>query len=160
MMGENTRSNAYINNTDKKTYKFRRSHIKIAKSTIPDAGNGVFAQVDIPKGKFLAYYIGELITEKEFQKLADTSYIFAIETVKTINKNKKPIDRIFYIDATNIKTSNWTRYVNGAKTPKQEKMINIESKQKGLNICYYTTKDIKKGSELIMSYGDEYWINE
>lgn len=137
---------------EKKTYKFLRRDIIIKKSQIPGAGNGVFATVNIPKGKFLDYYLGELICTKEFYKLKNTQYVFAIDIKTSTNTQKE-----YYINALDKKISNWTRYVNGAKTAKQEKNINIEAKQKGFNICYYTCKSIKKGEELIMSYGNSYW---
>lgn len=120
----------------------------IKPSLIPNAGLGVFALRNIKKGKILGYYKGKILTEDQYLKLKNKEYIFEINL-----KNQPNI----YIDAKSKKLSNWTRYVNGAKTKKQKKMINIKPIQRGYNIYYTTLRDIKKGEELIMDYGEFYW---
>jgi SET domain-containing protein len=139
----------------KKHFNFsRKKHIQIKKSLIPKAGNGVFAKKTIPKGVFLGYYLGDIICEKEYDRLKNKAYIFAV-VVPTVGKKTKEI----FINALDTRISNWTRYVNGAKTKNQEHLINIEAIQEGFNICYYSLKQIKPGDELIMSYGEDYWAD-
>ena len=65
---------------------------------------------------------------------------------------------IYYIDAQNKKKSNWLRYVNGAKTKSQKRKINVEAYQYGEKVFYRTIKKIKEKEELIIDYGDEYWL--
>lgn len=45
-------------------------HLEIRKSQIPNAGNGVFTEVAIPKGAYLGAYTGEFITDEEYQRRA------------------------------------------------------------------------------------------
>ena len=69
------------------------------------------------------------------------------------DNNKKKI----YVDAKDLNYSNWTRFVNGAKTYEEYDMINIKAEKFANKIFYIATKDINPGEELIMSYGQYYW---
>ena len=60
---------------------------------------------------------------------------------------------LYYVDAFDTKTSNWTRFVNcGLKN----KYNNIESVQNYDKMYYVATKNIKKGDELFIDYGEGY----
>ena len=126
--------------------------ILIKNSTVKSAGKGVFAKTLIPKGKRLCSYEGELLSEQEFDKRSDTSYVFEVQK-KVSGKYK-----LFYIDARKKKYSNWARYVNGVKTPFQKKKnLNVRAYQYNEKIFYKTTRNIKEGEELFIDYGDSYW---
>ena len=58
----------------------------------------------------------------------------------------------FYIDAYNLKTSNWSRWVNCARTSETE---NVEWFYCAGRVYYLTTKDIFPGQELLMYYGHD-----
>jgi uncharacterized protein len=45
-------------------------NLEIRTSTIPHAGNGVFAKAAIPKGAYLGAYTGEFLTDDEYQRRA------------------------------------------------------------------------------------------
>ena len=47
--------------------------LEIRQSTIPNAGNGVYTKVAIPKGAYLGAYSGEFITEEEYRRRAAAS---------------------------------------------------------------------------------------
>ena len=126
--------------------------ISIKKSNIVSAGLGVFAYHDLRKGLTIGEYKGKVINKQEFEKLKDTRYIFEVN--KKINTTYK----LFYIDATKVKNSNWLRYVNGAKTREQKKKVNLYAYQYKEKVYYKTTKAIKKGEELLIDYGDSYWL--
>ena len=122
-------------------------NVEIKKSIIPEAGLGVIATKFIHKGTVLGYYKGEILNKREYEKLDNKSYVFEIDLK----------DRTIYIDAQNPKKSNWTRYINGARTKKQRKLINIETFQQGATIYFETTRDVYPGDELLYSYGRHYW---
>ncbi len=63
-------------------------------------------------------------------------------------------NRILYlIDAEDIKTSNWMRYVNCSRGRHEE---NLEAIQCSRGIYYKTRKTIKPGQELLVYYGDKF----
>merc|ERR1712146_66786 len=99
----------------------------------------------------LGEYRGRILTQEQFDKLRDSSYVFE-KQLRVGSKMQK-----LYVDARAIKHSNWTRYVNGAKTEDQQKLVNTECYQYGGKLWYRTTKEVLPGQELIIDYGDEYW---
>lgn len=137
----------------------------IKKSEISDnAGLGVFANKNFRKNTKLGEYKGKEIfinswsqADKYNQlkdKINDTSYIFLIFDGK---KPYKIIDAGNSID-TNL--TNWTRYINGAKTVKQKKKINAEFYQYDKRAFIKSIKDIQKGDEIILNYGPGWkWNN-
>ena len=126
--------------------------IEVKKSKIISAGLGVFATQDIPEKNIIGEYKGILINQEQFELLKDTRYVF--ELSKKIGKYYK----IFYINATDPKYSNNLRYINGAKTKVQKKKINLYAYQYKEKIFYKTSRFIFKGEELLLDYGDSYWI--
>lgn len=115
----------------------------IKTSTIPNAGNGAFANIFIPKKTTLGYYKGKRLTKKQYDSLKDQSYVWELSS------RSGPV----YIDGKNPKISNWLRFLNDSR----DKRENVEPYQYRGNIYYRTTKNIKPGEEMFISYGDEYW---
>jgi SET domain-containing protein len=117
----------------------------IKKSTIKNAGKGAFTNVYLPKGTTIGNYHGKKLTAAQYDKLPEnkTDYLWEIST---------PKGRM-YIDAKLKKYGNWLRYLNDSK----DSRINVEPYQYKQKIYYRTTKNIKPGKELFISYGDEYW---
>ncbi len=121
---------------------------EVKESTIPGAGKGLFTKRDLKKGERIIEYMGEIITDAECDIRAENDqygYIFYI------GKNK-------CIDAYNIPEA-IARYANDAKGLTKVNGIT--------NNCCYTIykhsgwikaeKNIKAGSEILVSYGAEYW---
>jgi len=136
--------------------EFASTLVEIRSSKISGAGLGVFAKTFIQTNTKLGEYKGKLITEEEYDKLGDhrCEYIFEIERRKN-NKVKR-----FYVDARFKKHSNWTRYVNGAKSKEQQEFVNIGSYQYGGKLFYRTNKDVHEGEELLVDYGSDYWSSD
>ena len=126
--------------------------VEIKPSRIKNAGYGAYATTLIKKNTRLDEYRGRLLDVNGFNRLRNTQYVFEVA------KKIKGKYQTFYIDAKSLKDSNWTRYVNGAKTKTQKKQINIATYQYNGKIFYKTIKDIPVGQELIVDYGDEYWL--
>lgn len=131
--------------SENKTKTFR---IKIAPSTIPNAGQGVYAIDPIPKGARGTYRGVKRSLEK-----GDPYYSWIIyewdESTGEANTSKPS----YLVDAHNISQSNWTRFVNcGLK----KRLNNFDVEQKFDKIYYYTLRDIKPGEEFFVDYGPDY----
>jgi hypothetical protein len=139
--------NEFVSKTLPGCYKYVR--LTVAPSSIKGAGMGVFAVERIPKGA-IGYYRGILKDEK----CVNSYYSW---TVKQFDRKtgmiEQPEEDVFYIDATNPKRSNWTRYVNCGVKRSQN---NMEAEQIFDKIFYVATKTIEPGEELFIDYGVEY----
>jgi len=115
----------------------------IAVSTIPNAGNGAFANIALSKGTVLGAYKGKKLSKSAYERLADDSYVWELSS------RHGPV----YMDGKNPKLSNWLRFLNDSR----DRRINVEPYQYRQNIYYRTIRSIKPGQELFVSYGDYYW---
>ena len=116
----------------------------ITTSTIPNAGNGAFANVFLPKGTVLGNYKGKKLSPAQYDRLKDSSYVWYVSAGGTNH---------FYIDGKDPKVSNWLRFLNDSRDNRQ----NVEPYQYAGKLYYRTIKNVKPGQELFISYGDEYW---
>jgi len=128
---------------------FNNDIIKVKKSSIKNAGYGVFAKVFIPSDTILEEYKGEKISLKDVKKMNNNKYLFQINLMNGKTK---------FIDANNLDKSNWTSFVNSVRTNYQKKnKQNTEYIQIRNKIILKTIKDINKDTELICDYGSNYW---
>lgn len=132
--------------------------LEIKYSNIKEAGLGIFAKKNIPKGKFLGNYVGELKPSDSFFNW--NPYIF-----ETIISNKK-----YKIDANDITKSNWTRFINCSYNNKVENVMTISTRDKNVYVrqsdkkeivldgyvLFYSKRDINIGEELLFNYGTPY----
>ena len=123
----------------------KKGEYTIKKSTIPNSGNGAFTNIFLPKGKTIGEYMGKRLTSQQYNKSKNEDYSWELSSP----------NGPFYIDATDIKTSNWLRYFNDSR---KNKTTNIEPYQYRGKLYYRTIKNINPGSELFVSYGDEYFF--
>ncbi len=115
----------------------------IQTSTIPNAGNGAFANIPLLKGTTLGYYKGKRLSKQQYDRLKDQSYVWELSS------RSGPI----YVDGKDPKRSNWLRFLNDSR----DRRVNVEPYQYKGNIYYRTIKNIAPGQELFISYGDSYW---
>ena len=118
----------------------------VSKSRIRGAGNGVFARTDILSGIKLGTYTGNKISYEKYSSLRDKSYIWQIN------------DNLFMDGHPKHEACGLLSYVNGAKTPTQRRKINTRAYIHRQNIHYKTITSVKKGDEIIVDYGEFYWI--
>lgn len=124
----------------------------IKPSTIPNAGNGLFAAAFIKKGEVIGELGGRLVTEEDYP--AGNYYIASIhQCAWEETKPYKYLDSKDYgghVSRTNFAPSK----INGIETNFQ----NAEMAQ----LCHYpyfifvATRDIEPGSEIWTSYGPRY----
>jgi hypothetical protein len=128
---------------------YRYIDIKIAKSTIKAAGLGAFAVQPIPEGARGIY--------KGIAHDTEDTNMYYSWIVKSFNRITGEADDedtpLYYIDATDLSTSNWTRYVNCGMTLK---INNIEVDQVFDKFFYVANRDIEEGEELFVDYGSDY----
>ena len=123
--------------------------LTVKKSTLPDAGKGLFTKGPIKKGEKVIEYLGEIIDWKEYEKRVakdEDGYLFFI--------NKKHC-----IDAFNT-PEHIARYANDAEGLSKVKGLknNAEYAVEKGNRCFIVAKrDIAKGEEIFVSYTKEYW---
>lgn len=125
---------------------FLEKQLYIKKSTLPNAGKGLFTKKFIPKGTRIVEYKGRTRTWKEVQADEDESpYIYYVT-------------RNFVIDALNDKKA-LARYANDARGLERVKDINnnAEYAEVGKRVFIEAAKDIPAGGEILVSYGPEYW---
>ena len=140
----NTKTKFFIPEENK--YKFLQLEIK--PSSIENAGMGVYAVDKIPKGACGIYKGVKKSLNNGNAYYSWVIYEYDDQTGEPIS-NKE----MYLLDASNPKTSNWTRYVNcGMK----KKFNNMACSQKFDKIYYYTTKNIEPGTELFIDYGKDY----
>jgi len=120
----------------------------VKKSSLPDAGKGLFTKRDIKKGERFIEYLGEVVTEAELDCRAEKDifgYAFYISKKKCIDAFYTP--------------NELARYANDARGLNKIKGVKN-------NACYVVyknsgwikaEKNIKAGEEIFVSYGAEYW---
>ena len=122
--------------------------LEIKKSTIPNAGTGLFANMDIDIGIDLGEYFGKIT-----DNYPGGCYIWEYQDE---NNNTK------YVNGEDYK-NNPLKYVNGIKykdqpTKDQLNKVNCMAKIINNKVHYITTKFINKGDELFIDYGYKYWF--
>lgn len=118
----------------------------VKKSTLPDAGKGLFTKKLIPKGTRIVEYKGNVRTWKEVQAdETENPYIYYVK-------------RNFVIDALHDKSA-LARYANDARGLKRVKDIrnNAEYVENGTRVFIEAIKDIPANAEIFVGYGPEYW---
>ena len=125
---------------------FLEKQLYVKKSTLPNAGKGLFTKKFIPKGTRIVEYKGRTRSWKEVQADEDESpYIYYVK-------------RNFVIDALNDKKA-LARYANDARGLQRVKELsnNAEYVEEGTRVFIEAAKDIPAGGEIFVGYGPEYW---
>ena len=125
---------------------FQENNLMIKKSTLPNAGKGLFTKKVIPKGTRIVEYKGRVTSWKEVDHLDGlNAYIFYI------NRNH-------VIDGSKHKKS-FARFANDAKGSKKHEGLvnNCKYVIDGLRVFLESKKDIPANQEILAGYGKEYW---
>lgn len=127
--------------------------IVIKPSLIRGAGLGGFAKRDMPLGTRLGWYRGMILSKNQWLDLINDKYTWEIDDPDNPKKH-------YYIDAYSVRRNNKLRFINGCKTPGQIMLVNVEAYQKEGRMWYKTIRNVRKGEEFIVDYGDDYWNDE
>ncbi|KAJ2635495.1 hypothetical protein GGF40_003571 [Coemansia sp. RSA 1286] len=129
--------------------------VEVKPSTIPNAGNGLFAVRDLPAGIPLGFYFGVPMTEDEFDSLKENiglSSHYSIMYRRTV------------LDATDDNGQPYTdpngplycpfHFMNEDREGKKCNIVFLEGVKVNQIICL-TNRKIRSGEELFVSYGTE-----
>ncbi len=123
-----------------------KASLYVQKSTLPDAGDGLFTSKFIPKGTRIIEYKGKITTWKEVDSQdGNNGYIYFVK-------------RSHVIDASKTKSA-LARYANDARGLKKITGLrnNAEYAEDGLRVYIQSIRDIQPGEEIFVPYGKEYW---
>ena len=120
------------------------NQLVVKRSTLPQAGKGLFTKKIIPKGTRIVEYKGRVKTWKEAAH-EDNGYIYYITRNHVIDA--KPYPKAL------------ARYANDARGVVRIKGIvnNSDYIQDGKRVYITSKKDIPAGAEILVGYGKEYW---
>lgn len=140
------RFNAFVDRLNKEGDEryTRRVSIRFIDKNV---GYGVFAKEDIPPYSLLHHYAGVLTHDDDITLKNDSAFSFS------------DFDD-FCIDAT--QEGNWTRFMNHADEEKGfTNVLAWEFYRADAPRIVFTagSKRIKKGQQLLYTYGDDYWEN-
>uniref|UniRef100_A0A914UYG5 SET domain-containing protein n=1 Tax=Plectus sambesii TaxID=2011161 RepID=A0A914UYG5_9BILA len=115
---------------------------QIRDSSIPNAGKGAFANMDIPIGLVFGPYQGILL--KDPKKADRDGYAWEIR-----QPNENPV----YVDGSDAKYSNWMRFINSSRWESEQNLIAFQHQGA---VYYRVFKPIDAGCELLVWYGCKY----
>lgn len=127
--------------------------LKVAISTIEDAGNGLFALDKIPKGAIVCNYTGYRHDYQSQKRLLDRAYVLKLQNgwPKFDRRNDGFVDALPCKDVL-------ARFIND---PRDEQKYNVKFEhiqEPGVWHCpVVALRDIEAGEELFISYGPRYW---
>ncbi|KAJ2874930.1 hypothetical protein GGH93_001997 [Coemansia aciculifera] len=141
-----------------------RDIVEVKSSSIPNAGNGLFAVCDLPGGIPLGFYFGVPMTEDEFDSLKEKVGLASHYSI---------MYRKMVLDATDKDGMPYTdpdgplycpfHFMNEDREGQRYNITFLEGAKVNQIICL-TSRAIKRGEELFVSYGDEvdrsHWDNE
>lgn len=114
-------------------------------SLLPNAGNGLFTKINLNKGEIVTEYKGRRRTWAQVEDDVDNGYIYHIDDDNVIDALKS--------------VNTFGRYANDAAGLQRVGGLrnNAEYFEDENRVFIRTTKNIKAGSEIFVSYGRPYW---
>ncbi|KAJ1815913.1 hypothetical protein LPJ60_005535 [Coemansia sp. RSA 2675] len=141
-----------------------RDIVEVKPSTIPNAGNGLFAVCDLPGGIPLGFYFGVPMTEDEFDSLKEKVGLashYSIMYRKTV-LDATDKDGMPYTDPDGPMYCPF-HFMNEDREGRGYNITFLEGAKVNQIICL-TSRAIKRGEELFVSYGNEvdrsHWDND
>jgi hypothetical protein len=120
--------------------------LRIKDSTIADAGKGLYANRDFAKGEVVAHYTGDIVPESYDD----------VDTGSHQSRYLLSLTRSTLIDAARTNTAPG-RMVNDPRGSGKKQNVSFCCDQRNKTVTLKATRAIKKGAELLVSYGRAYW---
>ena len=143
-------------------------NIEIRKSSIKNAGNGLFSTNFIPKDTIITEYGGKIVTEQKAQEMDNTNnleslyYSLNMGNNKTLigNKDTKNLQKCGQLinDAGCLKNPDNLDKQDAKKYIKTAEKVNCEFIIDKDKVFIKSIRDIKKDEELFIHYGYDYWL--
>ena len=130
-------------------HTMRALGLKIAPSTIPGAGSGLFATRVFAEDSFICEYGGELVPRDEAEEEDYKSeYVLAIDD-----------DWVIDAKSTQSGLGRWAVDCLPVNRPQdcEDNNAEFEIDVENQSAALYATEEIQPGDEIFVSYGDVYW---
>uniref|UniRef100_A0A8C5N499 PR/SET domain 2 n=1 Tax=Leptobrachium leishanense TaxID=445787 RepID=A0A8C5N499_9ANUR len=114
--------------------------VKLAPSEVDKTRLGIWTRKQVPKGKKFGPFVGE---KKKRSQVKNNVYMWEVYY---------PNLGWMCVDATDPQKGNWLRYVNWARSVKEQNLCPLEINR---TIYYKTLKPIEPGEELLVWYNGE-----
>ena len=126
--------------------KFPEKFLRVKRSSLPDAGKGLFTTKPIKKGTRIVEYKGRVTSWSE------------VDHDKGANGYILYVKRNHVIDARPFKKAKG-RFANDARGLKKIKGLvnNSDYIEEGMRVYIEAKKDIPAGAEILVDYGKDYW---
>jgi len=119
------------------------NNVEVRRSTIPKAGNGLFAKERLRKGAVLGEYIGEVLTAKQAEGRDPSYFIYKDEGGAKKGAAAMVVDGRTY--------ANPMRWLNHSAQPNAYAELQHDGR-----ILFKTKKAVQPGQELFIDYGPDY----
>jgi SET domain-containing protein len=128
---------------------YLEKHLTVKKSKIPNSGKGVYTKIDIEKDEIVTEYTGEKVSHT-----IGTARFILNQSDSLIYLNKK-----YFVDSRTDENCLAT-FINDASGLNKINLKNnvLMIRVRG-RIFVVAKRNIKKGEELLISYGTNYWKN-
>lgn len=129
------------------THANKEFGVKIATSSIPNAGKGIFATKDLPKNHMIQY-----ARQKDFMTHAQMDARYPGDTLAPYGMCDVHSDKCWDGLPYRSGLGRWANDPRGTK--KKDNLTFVVQDHKAY---VKTTKKVKKGDELLIKYGRQYW---
>jgi hypothetical protein len=129
--------------------------LKVLKSTIPDAGWGLFASESFENKDLICSYEGANLPEDFDESSAGEGRDYIAMGLSSIVSKGGKVNRVkrYYVDSWE-EDSCYGRFVND---PLNDHLVNARIIMKGDKMLLMALEPIRPGQEIFISYGKEYW---
>ncbi len=125
-----------------------RVKVEVRASTIPGAGDGLFALEDVPEGAEVGKYVGDVYGEERGKKMRPEDRVYFMRLGGT---------PLVFVDAGPHRNV-LLRFVNDARDPERNNLRWDKAPHQGW-ACAVTTRAVHAGEEFFAPYGLWYWVN-
>jgi SET domain-containing protein len=123
-------------------------YLYVKSSQIENAGSGLFTSIDIEKDEIISKFIGEIISEEESKKRAesgDDDYFMNLPSGEILDCKRTKCFAKYANDAEGLPT----KFKNNA-------IISMDDED---NVVLVAKRDIDSNEEIFVGYGKNYWNN-
>jgi hypothetical protein len=121
--------------------------VKVKRSTLANAGFGLFAIRNIRRRDYITQYDGEVITREEA----------GVRKVNGMHSHIASIDYHTKIDGRLVNRRKSSGLASFANDPRTTGALNSKYGVVGERLLLRATKDIEQGEEIFVTYGNGYW---
>lgn len=154
-------------------------YFTVKKSTLPNAGNGVFTNKSFKKGDIICYYAPIVIynrdtnhcihnldnfDEHKFKEYFTNDYVYTWHNITCIGSDYIPKNNMYIGHLINDNNYNPNKIYNGNKHncifAVNSFELTTDSFKDNIGLVVKAYRDIKEGEELFVYYGKSYWYDD